>query len=403
MQPFFTRERFGRPQFLSGLLLLAFAAQVIWLIHTDIRNSDPDPLEQFRIDQGLRQWNGEGVAGMMGRASSTTLSPDTERSPLIYLASSAPLLTLPNRLRTPDTTWIWRWLPRLPFFTTGLLLGASLWYVARRLCTNLGGFVALILYCFSPGMIQAAALWRSQPSVVPAWGSFGAIFTAIAVAHTLYAPREVVLWNWRRITLLGISLALAIGSQFSMAVVVPLTLVFLLYVAPVRLRAGFAIWAAGCAIAAILFAGFYFFRLQALRQSLAHAVWIAPLRSVSVTAIARLLLEQLLHACPAFMLLLPLTLIVYIAWRRTRYFGNTAPLLVALLFCALALFEPHASGAGFLLSSALFLFVFVAGVIADLAETRFRELVLASLAGLLGVYALWNIYQLTLLRGVRIM
>jgi len=50
-----------------------------------------------------------------------------------------------------------------------------------------GGFVALTLYCFSPSFIQASAVWHTQPEIVAAWGAFGAIFTAIAVAHTLYA------------------------------------------------------------------------------------------------------------------------------------------------------------------------------------------------------------------------
>src|SRR2546430_5928036 len=63
------------------------------------------------------------------------------------------------------------------------------------------------------------------------WSSDVCSSDLIAVAHTLYAPREVVLWNWRRIVLLGISLSIAVGSQFSMIVVVPLALAFLLYVA----------------------------------------------------------------------------------------------------------------------------------------------------------------------------
>ena len=112
------------------------------------------------------------------------------------------------------------------------LLGASLWYVARRLCGNIGGFLALTLYCFSPSMIQSSAVWHTEPEILAAWGAFGAIFTAIAVAHTLYAPREVILWNWRRIVLLGVSVAIAVGSQFSMIIVVPLALAFLLYLAP---------------------------------------------------------------------------------------------------------------------------------------------------------------------------
>jgi len=403
MQPFFTRERFGRPQFFSGLLLLIFAAQVIWLIRSDLQNSAPDPQEQFRIDEGMRQWRGQGIAGIptgVGHVPFVdTPGTNNERSPLLYLVSSAPLLIWPDRLRTPDLAWMWRWLPRLPFLAVGLLLGASLWYVARRLCTNFGGFVALILYCFSPGIIQASALWHTQPSIVAAWGSFGAVFTAIAVAHTLYAPREVVLWNWRRIALLGISFALAVGSQFSMVIVAPVALVFLLYVAPVRRGAGLVIWAAGCAIAVILFAGFYFFHLGALSETLRHAsVMTHPLQGLATLSIYRSAVQTMLRNCPAFGLLLPITLAVYAVWPRTRYFGNSAPLLVGLLLFVLSLAQPHASSAGSLLSAVAFLFVFVAGVITDLAETRHRQLVLASLGGLLGVYVLWNLHALALVR-----
>jgi hypothetical protein len=397
MQPFFTRARFGRPQLFSSLLLLVFATQVIWLVRSDLRSSEPDPLEQFRVDQGLRQWRGQGIAGMMDRASDTTPSPDAERSPLIYLVSSAQLLGWPDRLRTPESARTWRWLPRFPFLGIGLLLGASLWYVSRRLCTNFGGFVALILYCFSPAMIQASALWHTQPSIVAAWGSFGAVFTAIAVAHTLYAPREVVLWNWRRTALLGISFALAIGGQFSMVVVAPVALLFLMYVAPVRRRAGLAIWAASCAVAAILFAAFYFFHLRAMSDSLRHATFIASsLQGLANPGVYRVVFEKIIGGCPAFVLLLPVTLIVYAFWSRTRYFGNTTPLLVGLLFAALALMEPHTSSAGFILSAVPFLFIFVAGVITDLAETRYRQLVIAGLGGLLGVYVLWNLHALAL-------
>ena len=96
------------------------------------------------------------------------------------------------------------------------MLGASLWYVARRLYGNAGGYIALALYCFSPAMIVNAAGAQSLGEMGAVWGAFGTVFTAIAVAHTLYAPREVVLWNWRRILLLGLSLALAAGNQFSL-------------------------------------------------------------------------------------------------------------------------------------------------------------------------------------------
>src|SRR5579862_5732368 len=117
-------------------------------------------------------------------------------------------------------------------------------------------------------MIQASALWHVEPEILGAWGSFGAIFTAIAVAHTLYAPREVVLWNWRRIVLLGISLAIAVGSQFSMIVVIPLALAFMFYVAPVRRGPALVIWISACLVALILLFATYSFHPYAFLQGI---------------------------------------------------------------------------------------------------------------------------------------
>src|SRR5207247_7003811 len=103
---------------------------------------------------------------------------------------------------------LWHVLAVAPYLFFGVMLGGSLWYVARRLYGNAGGYIALVLYCFSPAMIVSVAGAQSLGEMGGVWGAFGAVWTAIAVAPTLYAPREVVLWNWRRILLLGLSLAL---------------------------------------------------------------------------------------------------------------------------------------------------------------------------------------------------
>ena len=109
---------------------------------------------------------------------------------------------------------------RFFFIFSGLMLGASLWYVSRRLFGNAGGYTALALYVLSPMLVERAS--TIHPAIVAAWGAFGLIFTSMAVAHTLYAPREVILWNWRRILLLGVSIAFALGSQFSRVLLFPL-------------------------------------------------------------------------------------------------------------------------------------------------------------------------------------
>ncbi len=397
MGPYFTRERFGRPQFLAGFMLLLFLAQALWLVHAELGAAqEPDGREAILIGEGWKQWHRRGIAAapLMEPADSLIRDPfyrddsgfDTEHSPLLYLVSAAPLLAWPHDLDT-DSAAYWRWVPRLPFLACGAFLGASLWYVARRLCGNTGGFVALTFYCFSPSLIQASAVWHTEPEIVAAWGAFGAIFTAIAVAHTLYAPREVVLWNWRRIVLLGVSLAIAIGSQFSFVILVPIALGFLLYVAPVRQRAGLVIWISACVVGFILFFSTYFFHLHAFMESMRHAsFWGATWRGFTVLGVYKQVAVQIGRACPALALAFPVALVTYGVWPRTRYFGNTAPLLVAVLFVLLGMAHPHVAGAGFLLAAIPFLFIFVSGVLADLLETSYRPLVMACIFALLMTY-----------------
>jgi len=405
MHSYFTRERFRRPQFLAGLLLLVFMAQAVWLVQMELGikgEAARQAPEEARLMTGWLQWHGKGVAGApyadpqaVPFAEVSEDGYDAEHSPLLPLVTAAPLLMWPERLWDEDLSPYWRWLPRLPFLACGVFLGASLWYVARRLCGNTGGFIALTFYCFSPSLIQASAVWHTEPEIVAAWGAFGAVFTAIAVAHTLYAPREVVLWNWRRIVLLGVSLAIAVGSEFSMIVLVPLALAFLLYVAPVRKQAGLVIWIAACMVGFVLLLAVYFFHLYAFAASMRHAVfWGTMWRGFAVLGVYKQVAVGIGRACPALALALPVAVVTYTAWPRARYFGSTAPLLVAVLFFAWGIAHPHVAGAGFLLAAIPFLFVFVAGVLADLLETRFRPLVTACILGMMAAYVVWSLVNL---------
>jgi hypothetical protein len=81
-------------------------------------------------------------------------------------------------------------------------------------------------------------------------------------------------------------------------------------------------------------------------------------------------------------------------WPRTRYFGNTAPLLLAVVFVTLGMAHPHVAGAGFLLGAVPFLLIFVAGILADLMATRARLLVTACVWGMVGAYAIWSLMAL---------
>src|SRR6202162_1194919 len=283
MPRFFTRERFGRPQFLAGALLLTFLAQCLWLVYSELHASEsPAAPQQARLASGWRQLHPRAIAGAPSpdppneppaEISHDASGFDAQHSPLLSLVTASPLLVVPQRLLNPEYSTYWRWLPRLPFLACGLALGASLWYVARRLCGNTGGFLALTLYCFSPSMIQSSAVWHTEPEILAAWGSFGAIFTAIAVAHTLYAPREVVFWNWRRILLLGLSLALAAGNQFSLGVLALVIWPLMFWVAPVRPRSVLVIWTAAIAVAVVLLFAAYFSEPALFWRGMVHAQW----------------------------------------------------------------------------------------------------------------------------------
>ena len=66
-------------------------------------------------------------------------------------------------------------------------------------------------------------------------------------------------------------------------------------------------------------------------------------------------------------------LLLYLPTRRSRYFGNTVPLLLALLF--FTLITPGIASEPTLWALP-FLFTFIAGVFADFLETRYRPVFL---------------------------
>ena len=402
MSTFFTRERFGKPQVIAATLLLVFIGECAWLLAHEHPESI-SPYELARIEAGLNQWRGHGIAGTPSASNYWlgTLAEgyDAEHSPLWYLIGAAPLAIFAGGAGISPASSIWIWLTHLPYVIVGTLLGASVWYVARRLYGNAGGYIALTLYCFSPTVVRASALWFAPPTVAAGWGIFGGVFTAIAVSHTLYAPREVVLWNWRRILLLGISLALAVGSQFELAVVIPVLLTCMLYLAPERKAAAILILAAACVVCAGLIFSSYFFHAKIFWQGLMNARWFdINLRALAVPGSYTRAAREMVASGPVLGALVPASLGTYVFWKRSRYFGNSAPLIMATLFLWLRLASPHQADSVFMLAAITFLFVFVAGIMADLIESRRRELVSAVVAGILTANALWNLIGLAQVR-----
>jgi hypothetical protein len=398
MSRIFTRERFGRPQILAGLMLLGFLAECVWLAgHERRMDTGAADAELARIEEGVEQWRGGAIAGTpAANTSREMLQPaagrfDPRHSPLWYLIGSAPVAVL----RISPESWAWVWLTRAPYILIGALLGASVWYVARRLYGNAGGYIALGLYCSSPTVIRSSALWFSPPHIAAVWGAFGAVFTGVAVSHTLYAPREVVLWNWRRIVLLGIALGLAIGSQFSMAIVVPALVVLMLYLAPERKAAAMAILAFACGIAVLILLASYFFHPTIFWHGLMHARWTDwTSRALAMPGAYLQAASEISESGPVLALMLPVGLITFAVWKRSRYFGNGAPLGMAAVLILLRVASPHEAVSVFSLAAAVFLFVFVSGMAADLLETRAHEAILALTVALVVANAAWNLIGL---------
>ena len=409
LRRFLQSDAIGRPQLLAAGLLLVYLLQCLWLIRIQTRDGFSNMNHGLRIYHGIVQFKSAVIAGTPESFKPETTAVgvsaewdggirvqegyDQDHSPLNYLIAAAPLVPWPQDWTPP--LLMQHVLADLPYLFFGVMLGGSLWYVSRRLYGNAGGYIALVLYCFSPAMIANVAEVTRQAEIGSVWGAFGAVFTAIAVAHTLYAPREVVLWNWRRILLLGLSLALAIGNQFSFGVMALVALPFMLWVAPVRRGAVFAIWSAACFCALLILFASYFFHPGLFFAGLAHARWFDLQPRALIMPIAyRYVIGATFRSSPALMIALPVALITFFSWRRARYFGNYAPLLVAAVLIVLAIDAPQFIANTFLVAAVTFLFVFVAGVFADLLETRYSPFVMAGVVGLLIASAVWNVLQL---------
>jgi hypothetical protein len=258
--------------------------------------------------------------------------------------------------------------------------------VARRLYGNPGGYIALALYCFAPQMIARSA--RVDSSVLAAWGFFGVIFTAIGAAHTLHAPLANRLW---RIWLLGLAVGLGTGAQFFVVLALPAALAFMLYLVPGRRAAAAALVAVAFGIGVAILLAVYAFDWSALAEGLRHARWLGIIPALPGPRLENLA-APLYARNLAVLLLAAAAVATYLVWPRCRYFGNTAPLLVAAGLGALALLAPLP--ARFLFPALPFGFVFIGGIAADLLETPRRRLVLAVVVALVATHAALSLQAL---------
>jgi hypothetical protein len=394
------RFNLGRPQRLAALLLLFFLSECLWVIHrqqlttTDYRYARcgremwerPDPLAGYFTTCG--NLNGDGTFAYRAAALPLTLQR------LVLLGA--------DRLRAPQnrqysgtslngSTWEARheissvtWLMHLPFTLFAVWLGAGLWWVARRLFGNEGGFFALGLYCVCPAVVRLAVTPNNE--ILAMWGLYGLVYTAIGVAHALQGPRS----KWRpRILLLATALGLAAAAHLLAAMLgFVAAVILMMYLAEYRRSYVMQILVmAAVGALAILFASFSF-HLAAFSYVFtggAGRMWF------SLDALRAWLLDPLnlpITAATGVALLLAAGV------RRCRYFGNLAPLAVFLGLCTVYTTQVVSAP---LLWGLPFLFTFIGGVFADMLETRYRKVFLGLSGTILAVQAL---FCLTALNGL---
>lgn len=352
---FFSHIVVGAPQIFALLLLAAYAAQCIALMAREPFSL----IEQDHIWAGRQQLEYGAV-------------PRSFRySPLPNIVSAAPVRLDQNRVPAKNPTpenvrnevRRLRWMLRTPFLILGLLLGVSVWYVSRRLYGNVGGYVALSLYCFSPAMVLRGA--QIQEQTTAAWGVFGIVFVAIAISHNLYAP-----WRrWRyRTSLLSLAIALAVASHPGTVLLLPVALAFMFYLAPGRRWAALLVLVVATLIGSGLTYAAYGFHPTAFLNGIDLREWLRYTPQAAQQVLLsdpRNLFERF---NPAVIVLLAVSLLTFFFWKRARYFGNVAPLLVWAGLLYFALVTPTV-----LLASVWALpivFVFIGGMWADLLETR---------------------------------
>jgi hypothetical protein len=354
------RFRFDRPQQIAAVLLALLLGQCLWVISR--RNLSEADYRYARC--GREMWEKPSpLAGYF------TTCGNIHDGTLAYRAAGLPLTIerIFSGQASSTSTWEMRHevgyaslLLRLPFVLAALALGASLWWVTRRLFGNTGGYIALALFCFSPPVIAAAVAPNNE--IWAALGVFAAVYTAIGVAHAMQGPRR----RWRpRIVLLTVILGVTAAAHLSaFALALVLSLGFMAYLAETGrayLPTLLIVWVLGALL--ILFASYafrpdafsYVFRSDAMKLGLSlepARIFFGSLTNAGIT----------LAAAGALGL--------YAAMRRARYFGNTTPLLVAALLLALVTTGVEGQPRLWALP---FLLAFIAGVFADVLETRYRR------------------------------
>jgi len=270
---------------------------------------------------------------------------------------------------------------RLPFLFCGCVLGAGLWWVTRRLYGNMGGYIALALYCFSPAVLKACV--DPNPDIFAALGVYGGIYTCIGVAHAMQGPRR----KWRpRIILLTAVFGIAASAHIAaLPVAALLGFVLMIWIAEGRRSQLLPVVLLASAGALVLVFACYGFSPDAFSYIFRSG---AGFLSVSLDPASRFFSTLsnagiIVAACAATLL--------YLGVRRSRYFGNTAPFLCFLILIPLTTTGVQSTP---WLWSLPFLLTFIGGVFADAFESQRGKLFIAAAASLVVLQAVLCIMSL---------
>ncbi len=336
------RFRFNLPQRIAAALLAAFLLQGFWIVSRQtLTDSDyqyarcgretwekPSPLAGYYTSCGNIH---DGILAYRLAGLPLTLNLLLERGLDLF---RNPENRVVQQTGSELSTWELRHqmthillLLRLPFLFAGCALGGCIWWVTRRLYGNLGGYTALALYCFSPAILKACV--APNPDVLATLGVFGGVYTCIGVAHAMQGPRR----KWRpRIILLTVIFGIAAAAHIAALPVAALFgLAAMIWIAeghrsqalPVVLVASvgglllvFACYGFSPDAVSYLFrssSGFLGFSIDPARR------FFSTLSNGGVS----------LAACAS--------VVLYLAARKSRYFGNTVPLLCAAFLILLVM------------------------------------------------------------------
>jgi hypothetical protein len=262
-----------------------------------------------------------------------------------------------------------KYLMHLPFVFFAIWLGGGLWWVSRRLFGNEGGFFSLALYCLCPAILRYAVTPNNE--VLAMWGLYGVVYTAIGVAHAMQGPR----FKWRpRILLLTLALGLTAAAHLLAAMIgFVASLGFMLYLAERRRSAVMQIVVNSAIGALAIVFGFFAFRLQPFSYVFTGGGARFWFSLDGVRSFATELIDGVAVNAP-ILVAAGVSFFIYLGTRRSRYFGNTTPLLMVFAIAPLYTTQNVTQPWFWALP---FLFTFIGGVFADVLETRYRKLFLA--------------------------